>query len=178
MEKNFSAALAHVLNSEVGFQDDPKDAGNKLPDGRQGCTNLGVTQSTWESFVGHPVSREDMKRLTEERVARLYRHKYWDAVKADELPDGVDYLVFDFAVNAGPGRAIKLLQSVVGVPEDGAIGPKTLKAVESITPATVIQTYTEAKEEFYRSLNAFKVYGKGWLARTDTAEKTAYTLLG
>ena len=119
-----------------------------------------------------------MKRLTEERVARLYRHKYWDAVKADELPDGVDYLVFDFAVNAGPGRAIKLLQSVVGVPEDGAIGPKTLKAVESITPATVIQTYTEAKEEFYRSLNAFKVYGKGWLARTDTAEKTAYTLLG
>ena len=117
MEKNFSAALANVLNSEGGFQDDPKDAGNKLPDGRQGCTNLGVTQSTWESFVGHPVSREDMKRLTEERVARLYRHKYWDAVKADELPDGVDYLVFDFAINAGPGRAIKILQSVVGVPE-------------------------------------------------------------
>ena len=117
MEKNFSAALAHVLNSEGGFQDDPKDAGNKLPDGRQGCTNLGVTQSTWESFVGHPVSREDMKRLTEERVARLYRHKYWDAVKADELPYGVDYLVFDFAINAGPGRAIKILQSVVGVPE-------------------------------------------------------------
>ena len=178
MEKNFPKALQHVLDTEAGFQYDPKDAGNKLPDGRQGCTNLGVTQYMWEAFVGHPVSTEDMKRLNKERVARFYKHKYWDPVKADNLPDGIDYLVFDFAVNAGPGRAIKILQSVVGVPEDGLIGPKTLKAVESITPATLIQVYTEAKEDFYKSLDAFKIYGKGWLARADSAEKIAYTLLG
>ena len=65
-----------------------------------------------EAFVGHPVSREDMKKLNEERVARLYKHKYWDAVHGDILPSGIDYLVFDFAVNAGPGRAIKLLQTI------------------------------------------------------------------
>lgn len=178
MEKNFSTALQHVLDIEMGFQNDPRDPGNRLPDGRHGCTNLGVTQYMWEAFVGHPVSTEDMKKLNRERVARFYKYKYWDTVKADELPDGIDYLVFDFAVNAGPGRAVKLLQSVVGVPEDGAVGPKTLKAVKSITPATLIQVYTEAKEEFYKSLKSFNVYGKGWLARADTAEKTAYTLLG
>jgi lysozyme family protein len=178
METNFNTALLHVLDKEDGFQDDPRDRGNRLPDGRAGCTNMGVTQAVWESYVGHPVSREDMKKLDKERVARFYKHKYWDAVHGDLLPDGIDYLVFDFAVNAGPGRAIKLLQSVAGVAADGAIGPKTLAAINKIPLKTLITEYTLAKEDHYKSCKEFPIYGKGWLIRTAEAKKIANTLIG
>lgn len=178
MEANFAPALKHVLIKEAGFQDDPRDRGNRLPDGRAGSTNLGVTQSVWESFVGHPVSKDDMKRLNTERVSRLYKHKYWDAVHGDDLPSGIDYLVFDFGVNAGTGRAIKLLQSVLGVTVDGAIGTKTLDAVKKVPIETLMVEYTQAKEDHYRSCVEFPIYGRGWLARNAEAKVIASTLIG
>jgi len=178
MEANFSASLKHILDAEGGFQDDPRDRGNTLSDGREGCTNLGVTQSTWEAFVGHPVSRDDMRKLTEERVARLYRKKYWDVVHGDDLPSGLDYLVFDFAINAGPGRAIKLLQGALGVTVDGSIGRKTLSAIINMPQKELISEFTEAKNAYYKSCNTFPIYGKGWLNRSAKAEHLAQTMIG
>lgn len=178
MNSNFTAALGYVLGHEAGFQDDPRDEGNKLPDGRRGCTNLGVTQAVWETYVGHKVSTADMRALTPAKVAPLYKHKYWDVIRGDDLPSGVDYIVFDFAINAGAGRAIKVLQTVVGVPSDGAIGPKTLSAVRAMDSKTLIKEYSDAKEAFYRSLRSFSIYGKGWLARTSAVDATAQTLIG
>jgi lysozyme family protein len=178
METNYKAALDHILKSEGGFQDDPRDNGNKLPDGRKGCTNLGVTQAVWEAYVGHKVSTADMKALTPEKVAPFYKHKYWDAVYGDDLPSGIDYLAFDFAINAGAGRAIKTLQTAVGVTADGAIGPKTLQAVKAASGKELINKYTQAKEAFYRGLPSFPIYGKGWLARTNAVDITAKTLIG
>lgn len=178
METNYKAALAHILKSEGGFQNDPRDNGNKLPDGRKGCTNLGVTQAVWEAYVGHKVSTADMKALTADKVAPFYKHKYWDAVYGDDLPSGIDYLAFDFAINAGAGRAIKTLQTAVGVTADGAIGPKTLQAVKAASSKELINKYTQAKEAFYRGLPSFSIYGKGWLARTNAVDATAKTLIG
>ena len=178
MESNFKSSLDHILKSEGGFQDDPRDNGNKLPDGRKGCTNLGVTQAVWEAYVGHKVSTADMKALTPDKVAPFYKRRYWDAVHGDDLPSGVDYLAFDFAINAGAGRSIKTLQTVVGVPADGAIGPKTLTAVKAIDSKELINKYTNAKEVFYRALPSFNIYGKGWLARTSAVDIAAKTLIG
>ena len=178
MGTNFTSSLAHVLAHEAGFQDDPRDEGNKLPDGRRGYTNLGVTQAVWETYVGHKVSTADMKVLTPAKVAPLYKHKYWDVVHGDDLPSGVDYIVFDFAVNAGAGRAIKVLQTVVGVLPDGSVGPKTILAVGAMDSKAVIQEYTIAKEAFYRAIPSFSIYGKGWLARTNAVDATAKTLIG
>lgn len=178
MNCDFTTALDHVLKHEAGFQDDPRDEGNKLPDGRRGCTNLGVTQAVWETYVGHKVSTADMKALTPAKVATLYKHKYWDVVHGDDLPSGVDYIVFDFAINSGAGRAIKFLQTVVGVPSDGSIGPKTLSAVSAMNSNLIIKEYSLAKEAFYRSLRSFSIYGKGWLARTSAVDATAKTLIG
>ena len=70
-----------------------------------------------------------MRALTPADVAPLYKRKYWDKIKGDDLPNGVDYVVFDAAINSGPGRAAKWLQACVGVEPDGGIGPKTLSAV-------------------------------------------------
>ena len=170
MKENFESSLEHVLKSEGGFVNNPKDPG--------GMTNLGVTKAVWEAFVGHPVSEADMRALTPEKVAPMYENKYWDACKCDELPAGVDYLVFDFAVNAGPGRSIKTLQKALAVPEDGAIGPTTLHNIAIMDRGELIARFSEAKEEFYKSLKTFDTFGAGWLKRVAEARGIAQTMFG
>jgi lysozyme family protein len=115
--------------------------------------------------------------LTPELVAPLYKRKFWDACKCDDLPTGVDYLVFDFAVNAGCGRAAKILQTAVGVTADGAIGQITLAAVKAQNPVELIENFSQAKENFYRSLNTFETFGKGWLNRVAAVKVKASSML-
>jgi len=170
MTENFENALEHVLKSEGGFVNNPKDPG--------GMTNLGVTNVVWEEYLGHPVGEADMRALTPEKVAPMYKRKYWDACKCDALPAGVDYLVFDFAVNAGVGRSAKILQRALGVPEDGAIGPTTLHNVSVMDRGELIARFSEAKEEFYKSLKTFDTFGKGWLKRVAEVRGTAQTMFG
>lgn len=177
MQSNWKQAFEQMLASEGGFTDDERDPGNKLPDGRKGSTMLGVTQFNWEQHIGHQVTHEQMKKLTPADVEPLYKKKYWDAVRADELPSGIDYLVFDMGVNAGPGRSIKLLQSAMGVPADGGLGPITMKAVLAADPVELIDRFSAEKEAFYRSLNTFETYGKGWLNRIAAVKVKANTML-
>ncbi len=85
MRENFESALASVLHHEGGYVHHPSDPG--------GRTNLGVTQRVWEEWVGHPVDEKAMRALTPELVAPLYKTKYWDKIRGDDLPTGVDYIV-------------------------------------------------------------------------------------
>jgi lysozyme family protein len=174
---NWNNAFNLMLKSEGGFTDDPRDPGNHLPDGRAGCTNFGVTQTAWEEYVGHKVSIQDMRDLTHETISPFYKRKYWDMCKCDDLPSGIDYLVFDFAVNAGPGRSAKTLQTAVGANPDGGIGPMTLAAVAQHSPADLIEKFSQAKEAFYRSLDTFSVYGTGWLNRVADVKQHATSMV-
>ena len=169
MNKNWQQAFEQMLKSEGGYVNNPADPG--------GRTNLGVTQATWESWVGRPSDEAEMRSLTADKVEPLYKKKYWDAVRGDELPVGLDYLVFDFAVNAGPGRAIKVMQSAVGVTPDGGFGPLTMAAVKAIDPVELINKFSQAKEDFYRSLTQFPVFGKGWLNRVADVKVKATSML-
>jgi len=177
MNSNWKQAFEQMLASEGGFTDDERDDGNKLPDGRKGSTMLGVTQYNWENHIGHQVTHDQMRKLTPADVEPLYKKKYWDAVRADELPSGIDYLVFDMGVNAGPGRSIKLLQSAVGVPADGGLGPVTMKAVLAADPVELIDRFSAEKEAFYRGLKTFETYGKGWLNRVAQVKVKANSML-
>ena len=176
MLNNFEKSLDLILKDEGGFTSDVRDDGNKLPDGRAGSTNLGVTQANWEAYVGHPVTWNDMKALTREKVAPFYKRKYWDMVRGDELPNGVDYMAFDFAVNAGVGRSAKLLQQAVGVSQDGAIGPLTLSAIRALPAKQLIDRYSDAKEAWYKSLHN-ATYEKGWLNRVARVETVATNMV-
>jgi lysozyme family protein len=178
MNRNWKQAFEQMLKSEGGFTDDERDAGNKLPDGRKGSTMLGVTQYNWEQHVGHQVTHDDMRKLTPADVEPLYKKKYWDVVRADELPSGIDYLVFDMGVNAGPGRSIKLLQTAVGTTPDGGLGPITMAAVQAADPVELIEKFSFWKEQFYRSLDSFPVYGVGWLNRVAAVKVKASSMLG
>ena len=118
-----------------------------------------------------------MRSLTPEMVEPLYKRKFWDACKCDDLPSGIDYLVFDFAVNAGCGRSAKILQAAVGVTPDGGIGPMTLAAVNALNGDELIEKFSQGKEDFYRSLNTFETFGKGWLNRVAAVKVKATSLL-
>lgn len=169
MKDNFDACLKKVLAHEGGFVNHPKDPG--------GMTNLGVTKRVWEEWVGHEVDEKEMRSLTPEKIAPMYRKKYWDAVQGDDLPAGVDYVLFDMAVNAGPGRATKLLQTAIGTTPDGKIGPKTMAAINQMDAAEIVRRFTEEREAFYKSLPTFATFGKGWLRRTDEAKDAALTMV-
>ncbi|RUY74008.1 glycoside hydrolase family 108 protein, partial [Mesorhizobium sp. M7A.F.Ca.CA.001.10.2.1] len=127
--RNFAHALALVLKSEGLWSDNPADPG--------GATMKGVTLTNFRRYVKADATKADLRKISDAQVATVYRRFYWDAVAGAELPDGVDYAVFDFAVNSGPGRAAKYLQAVVGVTQDGRIGPATIAAANG-KPAGVV----------------------------------------
>jgi lysozyme family protein len=168
MKDNFESALEAVLHHEGGFVNHPADPG--------GMTNLGVTKKVWEEWVGHEVDEKTMRGLTPEIVGPMYKAKYWDKVKGDDLPSGVDYAVFDAAVNSGPGRAAKWLQGCVGVEQDGGIGLKTLAAVSAINPAELVEDYAKRRLSFLMDLPHWGTFSKGWGRRVAAVQTVAATM--
>ena len=168
MNDNFEESLAHVLKHEGGYVDHPKDPG--------GATNLGCTKKVWEEWVGHEVTKDDIKALTIADVSPLYKARYWDKCRCDDLPRGVDFAVFDLAINSGVGRASKLLQRSVGVAADGAIGPATLAAVADANPRELATKICELRLAFLQALPTWETFGKGWGRRVKETEKTAFNM--
>ena len=169
MKQNFDKALAAVLVHEGGYVNNPKDPG--------GMTNLGCTKAVWEEHCGHPVDEKAMRALTPADVAPLYKRKYWDKVQGDELPSGIDYIVFDTAINSGPGRAVKLLQACVGVEVDGGIGPKTLAAVRAFDSKQLMSDYSKRRLSFMMDIPVWPTFGKGWTRRVQEVEAFGLTFL-
>ena len=169
MKENFDEALKTILKHEGGFVNHPKDPG--------GETNLGVTRKVWEQWIGKPAGKDAMKKLTVADVMPLYKKLYWDRVRGDELPSGVDWAVFDWAVNSGTGRAAKALQRVVGVEADGAIGAATVAAVKKMDAGIVIKKVALMRENFYRNLPTFGTFGRGWLRRNAETLEVALSMV-
>lgn len=174
MNGDFQIALSHVLKSEGGYVDNPCDPG--------GMTNFGVTASVWGEWVGHIPSEKEMRALTPEKVAPLYKRKYWDAIKGDNLPAGLDYCVFDCAVNSGVGRSIKILQEALGVHLSGAIDDPTLAAIRAhcITPndtKILITDFCNKRLQFWKSLPIYSEFGAGWAKRGYQVMQTALDMV-
>ena len=165
MKNNFGTCFQLVLKHEGGFSDHKSDPG--------GITNLGVTKKTWDEWTGKNNTASEMKALTPEMVRPLYENRFWYACKCDDLPSGVDYCVFDTAVNSGRVRAIKFLQSVVGTVPDGAIGPVTIASVNGRGSNLTIQQFMDKREAFLRGLSHFPTFGKGWIRRCNEVRHRA-----
>jgi lysozyme family protein len=154
MKENYPQALKQVLKYEGGYVDHPKDPG--------GPTNKGVTQAVYDSWrKSQNLPIQSVRAIADSEVAAIYKNLYWDRVSGDNLPDGVDFAVFDYAVNSGVSRAAKTLQAVVGVTQDGVIGPATIQA----TKTYVAMSVTNRRLAFMQSLSIWSTFGKGWSAR-------------
>ena len=169
MKSNYDKCLETILHHEGGYVNHPKDPG--------GETNLGVTKRVYEEHGG----TKDMKDLLVEDVAPIYKKGYWDKMKGDDLPGGLDLCVFDFGVNAGPGRAAKFLQSMIGTTVDGGIGPNTLAKVEEYVrengEAESVEKYQSMRQKYYEQLSTFATFGKGWTRRVEETTKLALDII-
>ena len=166
MNRGLERWLPEVLQHEGGYVNHPKDPG--------GATNKGITQKTYDSWrdrAGQP--RQSVRNIRDDEVTAIYRRGYWDKVRGDELPAGVDYAVFDFAVNSGVSRASKYLQEVVGVTQDGVIGPATIAAVRRHAPVGVIRELCARRLLFLKGLSTWRTFGKGWGTRVDDVARLA-----
>lgn len=168
MNKNYDKCLETILHHEGGYVNHPEDPG--------GETNLGVTKRVYQEWGG----TKDMKDLTFDDVAPIYKKNYWDKMKCDDLPSGLDLCVFDFGVNAGPGRAAKYLQTLIGTVADGGIGPNTLAKLKEYTDKTgvkeTITNYQNKRQSYYEGLSTFKTFGRGWTRRVEETTKLALEL--
>ena len=144
MESNFQRSLTAVLKHEGGWSDHAADPG--------GATMKGVTIGTYRRYKPG-ATKEDLRNITDAELQRIYRDGYWDKVRGDDLPSGVDYCVMDFAVNSGPARAAIYLQEIVGVAPDGKIGPLTLQAVAKWDSVALIEALCAKRMGFLKRLS-------------------------
>lgn len=162
----FDLALGFTLRWEGGYVNDPDDPG--------GATNKGVTQDTYDAYRDRArLPRRSVRYISDSEVRDIYR-EYWAAVRASELPPLVAEVMFDFGVNAGPGRAVRLLQSVLGVAIDGKLGPKTMTAAWE-RPG-LASSLLDARIGYYVGLVAanprLQKFLNGWVRRVEDQRKT------
>ena len=150
---NFDNAIEHVLKSEGLYSNHPDDSGK--------ATMYGITEAVARE-VGY---RGDMRELPLDLAKRIYKDRYWDSVKADQLPPGIRYAVFDAAVNSGPGQSTKWLQRALGVVDDGVIGPKTLAAANAANPDALRMRLLSQRLRFMAGLTNWPAFSRGWAIR-------------
>ena len=122
MKESFGAALAFVLRAEGGKTDDRLDRG--------GRTNCGVTQATFDDWLwSHGKVKRDVWTMTTNECADIYHAMYWSAIRGDDMPAPLDFVLFDTAVQHGPRRAIEMLQQALGVQDDGIVGQLTMQQI-------------------------------------------------
>lgn len=157
MKHNWEKCLAHTKISEGGYVNDPIDPG--------GETNHGISKRAYPHL--------NIKSLTWKQAAAIYKRDYWDAVSGDKLPDGLDLVAFDAAVNSGVSRGAKWLQMALGVNPDGRIGPVTIKAAIDCNKDAVIRDACEYRLAFMRGLKTWYRYKNGWTRRVEGVRDTA-----
>ena len=158
MTDYFDQADKLVSVHEGGYSNHPKDPG--------GATMKGVTQRTYDDYRRRKNrSIQDVRKMSEAERKDIYRTGFWDTVKADQLPPGVSYAVYDISVNSGPGRAAKILQASLGVKIDGVIGPATLAAAKAANASALIDEICDRRLAFMRELKGWPTFKRGWTRR-------------
>lgn len=168
MRDNFERCLSEVLRHEGGWADHPKDPG--------GATMKGVTLATFRNYrLG--ATKAQLRAISDADLRMIYRGGYWDKVRGDDLPAGLDLVAFDAAVNSGPGRGARWLQSALGVSADGQIGPKTIAAANAHADRQkVIRTACQDRLRWLKTLGTWATFGKGWARRVSEIEAAALAM--
>jgi len=159
MRDNLHRTTDWILVHEGGYVNHPDDPG--------GATNMGVIQRTYDVWRDRKgLKRQTVRNITKEEVVAIYKDQYWDKVWGDHLPNGLDYSLYDFAINSGPTRAIKFIQRLVGVKEDGVMGNVTFGAIRSKNNIEqLIIDLNFARWAWLKRLRHFKTFGRGWTRR-------------
>lgn len=166
-----SRVFAFTYKEEGGYGNDPHDPG--------GATNLGIIQTEYNAYrQAKGATIQSVRYITRVEADEIYTKSYWNKIDGDELPVGIDLVLYDYAVNSGPGRSIKCAQRILKVGVDGVIGPITLAAIQSADAAVFIRTFDGARQSFLENLSIFEYFGQGWTARVRRCTNEALALVG
>ncbi len=168
---NWPICEARVREHEGGNSDDPRDPG--------GRTSRGTIQREWTAYVAHHPGEKlpsDVWQAPDSAITDIYRTKYWDALRCDDLPAGVDYAVLDYGINSGIARAAKVLQRLVGVAIDGKIGPATLIAAAHVDARKLVDQICDERLAFLQSLSTWPAFGRGWGRRVREVRALAHKM--
>ncbi len=165
METNWPTVNGWIGLSEGGFVNHKKDPGK--------ATNHGITIFTLSDDLGRPATIQDVKNLTKAEAERILKSRYWDLVRGDELPSGLDYMVSDYGVNSGPAKAVKDLQRTLKsmgfkLKIDGLMGPQTLGVLSELSKdqaEELVRLYAKRRMTFLRGLGTWTTFGRGWTRR-------------
>lgn len=149
-----------ILKWEGGYTDHPADRG--------GCTNMGVTIANYRKYINPKGTCKDLRGLTKDQFSVVFR-SFWDRWRADEIHDQqVANILVDWVFNSG-SWGIRIPQRILGVKEDGIVGPVTLAAVNAQCPKEFHAKVFAAREQFYRDIarnnKSQQVFLRGWLNR-------------
>jgi lysozyme family protein len=169
MKSTYDVCLPLLLLHEGGYTNHPSDPG--------GPTNFGITIFDYRKYVKPGATAADVRAMTVEEAKRIYRTRYWDVQRCDELPAGVDYVIFDYGVNSGIGRSGKVLRRLVKLSDRSSmISDDAIAAVCAIDAATVVTSICEERLRFLRSLRTWPVFGSGWNRRVADVKSTALAM--
>lgn len=167
MKDKFKESLRRVLVHEGGKVDDPRDPG--------GRTNKGVTQNTFNAWLKSKGKKpRDVYTMTDDECAAIYKHRFWDVIDGDNLPPGIDYVVFDGAVNSGPSQSVKWLQRALGMTNaDGQLGVMTMDKLRGVNDHDALVAGICGKRmAFLQALKHWKTYKGGWTKRVNSVKAT------
>lgn len=167
MKENLAPALSAIFGHEGGFSNRP------LKDDPGGATMWGVTQRTLEAWRKRPVTVNEVRNLKIEEAAEIYRKEYANRVSFDELPAGLDYAMLDYAINSGPAQAVRSLQRVLGVVQDGVIGPRTRDTIRMRGVVKMIDSLQDERWAFMQRLSNFQKNKNGWKTRVEDVRRKA-----
>ena len=171
MQDTFRLIVSDLLESEGGFAHRSRKADPGGP------TNFGITQRTLSAWRGQSVSVQEVRSMERAEAVDIFRAQYWDAVKGDKMPSGLDYALFDFAVNSGPARAIKTLQSILGVAADGLAGVETLEALKTHNLRDLVGKLSAERLRFMKRLKNWPYNKNGWTRRVRDVQQRSLELI-
>lgn len=171
MRSNKEKVLAFTYKEEGGYGNDPHDPG--------GATNLGIIQVEYNKYrTAKGLPEQSVRRITKAEADEIYTRSYWNKVDGDDLPAGIDLVIYDYGVNSGPGRSIEYAQRVLNVEVDGILGPITLAALKAVEPRKFIRDFDADRLAFLQRLKTYAYFGKGWSARVKRCTNAALAMVG
>jgi lysozyme family protein len=166
---SYAQALAALLIHEGGYSNHPDDPG--------GPTNWGITLADARRYWKGDAIADDVRQMPQSVARKIYRERYWDALRCDDLPAGVDYAVFDYGVNSGVGRAGKVLRRVLELPDNtSAVTDAVIAAANDADATQAVSAICAERMAFLKSLRTFPVFGRGWTRRVASVQAGALAM--
>jgi lysozyme family protein len=166
----YDEALRRLLVHEGGYTNHPSDPG--------GPTNFGITIGDYRRYVKPDATADDVRAMRIDDAKAIYRSKYWDVLRCDALPAGLDYAVFDYGVNSGTARVARVLHRLVGMPDEAHVTPALLAAIRRRSTSELIVQLCDERLAFLQRLKTWPVFGAGWSRRVREVRSAAIAIAG